>query len=519
MLISFTLGNFKSFESKCSLQMMPGKSRSKNGHIKNDCLSIAAIYGNNAAGKSNFIQGLKTMKSIVTDPLYSGSEPLNHWRSTEYGSPEPRTYFCIEFTTKGFLYSYILEVETHTYTASHNYQSWKAFTYPTVHECLTVSSLEYEPYRDGTIAKECVFEQSSRAIGIGKTDAIYQRKILLHRLNLCDAIDYSYEIKMAKETSTEFTSIKIDLEALNEKRNKANQRRYKIRQKLADNTRQLNKDVVNYHFRRCPLVLKAHIFENATERLHMTEEQIYHINNVREWFESELIILDTNDVYLPNNDITLEKLSAIIKDMDFGITKLEWREIGPRKSKRMIDSMPASTQIKIIEIQDKGMPVNQSTSFITKTGKGIFKLEFDSKGMKLYELAPEHGNDENETLYSESDGTVRMIELASMLIPTNDDVTFVVDEMDRRLHPMLTRRIIETYLKDRSPSKQLIFTTHETEILTTDLFRKDEIWFVQKKNGNSHIGSLDEIPGINYNKRLEKLYLEDMVLPGIPRAD
>jgi len=517
MLISFTLGNFRSFESKCSLQMMPGKSRSKSGHIKNDCLSIATIYGNNASGKSNLIQGLKTMKSIVTDPYYSGSEPLCHWNSIKYGCGDLITSFCIEFTTKGLLYRYILDVATESYAITHNCQSWKTFTYPTVHEYLTVSSLEYEPYRDGSIARKYVFEEFNHGDGYKRTKLIRKRKVLLHKLELCDATDYSYEMKIAKETSMEFESIGTDIETLFKKRNKANQMRYRLRQKLIENTRQLNSE--HYNLFQCPLVLQAHIFEKTSKIFEMTDEQLFHMNNVREWFESELIILDTNDVYLPNNDITLEMLSNIIRGMDFGINNLEWKEIGPRKTKRMLDSMPASTQIKMLEIQEKGMPINQTTSFITKTNKGIFRLEFDSCGMKLYELVPEHEGGKAETLYSESDGTVRMIELASMLIPTNDNVTFVVDELDRRLHPMLTRNIIETYLKDKSPSKQLIFTTHETEILTTDLFRKDEIWFVQKKDGRSHMESLDEIHGINYNKRLEKLYLEDMVLPGIPRAD
>ena len=159
----------------------------------------------------------------------------------------------------------------------------------------------------------------------------------------------------------------------------------------------------------------------------------------------------------------------------------------------------------------------KTTPIITKTKRGILRITYNYCDTVVEELVPKGKQGDKSTLYSESDGTVRIIELASMLSHTKDDVTFIVDEMDRRLHPMLTREIVETYLEDKSPSKQLMFTTHETEILTTNLFRRDEIWFVEKINGESCLMSLDTIRGLNYNKRLEKLYLEDMELPGVPR--
>ena len=55
---------------------------------------------------------------------------------------------------------------------------------------------------------------------------------------------------------------------------------------------------------------------------------------------------------------------------------------------------------------------------------------------------------------------------------------------------------------------QLIFTTHESSIMDQELFRRDEIWFVERdKNNNSNIYSLDKFKE-RYDKKLSKAYLE-----------
>ena len=164
-----------------------------------------------------------------------------------------------------------------------------------------------------------------------------------------------------------------------------------------------------------------------------------------------------------------------------------------------------------------GNPYNYKGPIVAKTKTGIFKFTRNDNKSEIWMLLPVHNNNKR-SLYSESDGTVRLIELASILIPTADDLTFIVDELDRRLHPSLSYRFIEMFRKDSSPSKQLIFTTHETGVLTTDLFRKDEIWFVEKEDGDSHLVSLDT-RRINFNERLETMYLERRKLPGIPKIN
>ena len=80
--------------------------------------------------------------------------------------------------------------------------------------------------------------------------------------------------------------------------------------------------------------------------------------------------------------------------------------------------------------------------------------------------------------------------------------TLLVDEMDAKLHPLLTRYLINLFQNDEYNKKgaQLILTTHDTNTLTNELFRRDQIWFVEKDNrGVSELFSLSEYK-IGHNK-------------------
>jgi len=75
-----------------------------------------------------------------------------------------------------------------------------------------------------------------------------------------------------------------------------------------------------------------------------------------------------------------------------------------------------------------------------------------------------------------------------------------VDELNARLHPLLVRNIVLTFLNTEINTKnaQLIFTTHDTWQLSNDLLRRDEIWFVEKdKNGVSVLYSLADFADQN----------------------
>lgn len=120
----------------------------------------------------------------------------------------------------------------------------------------------------------------------------------------------------------------------------------------------------------------------------------------------------------------------------------------------------------------------------------------------------EHGLTVDFPIEEESDGTSRIIHLIPILFDINQDHerVIVIDELDRRLHPHLSRMLVESALNCPG-NHQMIFTSHDTNLLNLDLLRRDEIWFVEKdKQGGSHAYSLAEFK-VRPDLQVEKGYL------------
>jgi len=85
----------------------------------------------------------------------------------------------------------------------------------------------------------------------------------------------------------------------------------------------------------------------------------------------------------------------------------------------------------------------------------------------------------------------------------------IVDEFDSKMHPMLTERVISLFnSKDTNPQgAQLIFTAHDSNLLSTGSFRRDQIWFTEKDRlGASNLFSLAEYK-VRSGASFEKGYL------------
>jgi AAA15 family ATPase/GTPase len=125
-------------------------------------------------------------------------------------------------------------------------------------------------------------------------------------------------------------------------------------------------------------------------------------------------------------------------------------------------------------------------------------------------------------LEDESDGTVRLLDLSPILFPSVAlPLVVVVDELDRSLHTSLSRWLIERFIAEKYGSEsQLIFTTHDTNILDIDVLRQDAFWFAAKnKSGASTLYSLAEFKAeqiVELQKDLERAYLVGR-FGGVPR--
>lgn len=110
----------------------------------------------------------------------------------------------------------------------------------------------------------------------------------------------------------------------------------------------------------------------------------------------------------------------------------------------------------------------------------------------------------------ESEGTQKLFELAPFIYyAIKNKKPILIDEFDARFHPLLTRKILELFNSNENNGSQLIFITHDTNLLSSDLLRRDQIEFVEKdKYGASHLYSLVQFKGIRNTASFEKDYIQ-----------
>lgn len=169
-----------------------------------------------------------------------------------------------------------------------------------------------------------------------------------------------------------------------------------------------------------------------------------------------------------------------------------------------------------------------------KEGKSI-RLELDTDryvvtrkegeliAWKLVTFHPKSdGTEAKFELQQESDGSQRVIDLLPAFLELSDQKSnkvFVIDELDRSLHTLLTRRLLEGYLENCSPKSraQLLLTTHDVLLMDQQLFRRDEMWVAERDaSGASQLWSFSDYKDVRYDKDIRKSYLQGR-LGGIPR--
>lgn len=126
----------------------------------------------------------------------------------------------------------------------------------------------------------------------------------------------------------------------------------------------------------------------------------------------------------------------------------------------------------------------------------------------------EHGNivDVMFDLSDESDGTQKYFGILGPLLKVlMNGYTIVIDELDIRLHTLLVIKLVQLFLNPNinKNNAQLIFSTHDTNILDMDILRRDEIWFTEKnKYKSTELYSLYDFGGVRKREKIEKGYLQ-----------
>lgn len=136
------------------------------------------------------------------------------------------------------------------------------------------------------------------------------------------------------------------------------------------------------------------------------------------------------------------------------------------------------------------------------------------------EVFTKHIVDDYETelnLLAESSGTKKIFGLLPFIAQSLlEGTTLIIDELDAKIHPVLLRYIITLFsnMKINKYGAQLIFTSHDLSTMNSEVFRRDEIWFVAKGNKeNSKLYSLVEFKNdkgetVRKDARFDKQYLE-----------
>lgn len=220
----------------------------------------------------------------------------------------------------------------------------------------------------------------------------------------------------------------------------------------------------------------------------------------------------SNYSYMANLE-NVEEVCNMIAAFGTGITNYQLVEVPPEK---VISHLPKEIREqlqnkfeKYTTETEKSTDNQQGFGIIMRSKRDFFILKMLNGKMICQTIQFEHNKkDVLFELSEESDGTVRVLDLLEILL-SDEGKTYVIDELDRCLHPSLTYKFIETFLQIAAKKNiQLIVTTHESRLLDFDLLRRDEIWFVNKREtGESDIYSLEEY-NARFDQKIDKAYLE-----------
>jgi AAA15 family ATPase/GTPase len=255
--------------------------------------------------------------------------------------------------------------------------------------------------------------------------------------------------------------------------------------------------------------------EIRTRKVKDNVNDITDLINVINWFQRSLKVIFPDDKYNEGVKFELQddsKIQMTFKELldyfDTGINGVCLEKIDPNKmefppeifekiKEDMLNSKASKIRATIMSSKD-------TTYFASKKGEEIIvhKLmtKHNVKGLQKQILF-----DTND----ESDGTNRIIDFIPFIIDLlHGNNVFVIDEMERSLHPNLMFDLFDLFLtKSENINSQIIAASHESSLLTQKLLRKDEIWFVVKDGeGSSHLHTLEEY-NIRFDKEIRKDYL------------
>lgn len=426
MILSFTLENWMSFQSKVTLSMVASRERQHGERIprvdkyQSRILPVAALYGGNASGKTNFFLALHFVQNFATKGLPPDALiPVVPFRLSSNDKSKP-TRFVLELLIEEVIYEFSFSLNKHS-----------------------------------------VLEEKLVKVSSSRETVLYERK--------------NNKIKFSPN---------------------------------------LEKDrFLKFAFRGTR--------DNQLFLTNSVSQKVETFKPVYDWFNNslELIAPDTRfdpfDQFLDEESPLYETMNRLLIQLDTGITHLGSEDIP-------FDNLPLPDPLKL-EIQEdvkEGMavriisPLNERFVIVRKGGNLI------AKKLMTYHPAQD-GKEVKFEMWQESDGSQRIIDLLPAFLDISNSSSkkvYIIDEIDRSLHTLLIRQLIESYLSccSNKSRNQLLFTTHDIALMDQELFRRDEMWVAERHmDGTTDLFSFSEYKDIRYDKDIRKSYLEGR-LGGIP---
>ena len=376
MLVNFTVKNYRSFKQERTFSMEASSIKEHKESVisegKYSLLPLAVLYGANSGGKSNLIQAISTMRSMVRRSvrLNEGDAlPYDPFALDESSDFQP-TLFEIQFINAEVLYRYGFEYNKTDIISEWLYE--KRF-----------GEKEYELF----VRSRDIIEVSPKRFpeGQGKEDLTNSNRLFLSLVA---------QLKGEKSNS-----------------------------------------ILGW-FGEC---------------------------NVLSGIDSEGYEAFTLRMFLEHQN-GADQAQEFFKALQLGFTRFSVKKVDiPQEA---LDSAPRSLRSQLEKDLATGNVVEPITTHNV----------YDEKGLVI----GERNFHKNQM---ESEGTKKVIEISGPIFDTlNEGKTLIVDELDAKLHPLLTRNIVLLFMdpeKNRHGA-QLIFATHDTNLLDLEIIRRDQIWFAEK---------------------------------------
>lgn len=241
--------------------------------------------------------------------------------------------------------------------------------------------------------------------------------------------------------------------------------------------------------------------------------------SVYQWFANVVVIYPYSHAREINNFFVNDsgdktRLAQILSDFDTGIENIMSRKKPLEKvlsflPKEQIEYVIGQIEKVIQDDEEIHGSIEQGSGKSIEIANRRFIISMENGMLMAEELMMDHGNKlDLFDLMDESDGTQRLFDLIPAYDVLKNGRVVFIDEVDRSFHSKLTAEFVKRYFEATAGKNcQMVCTTHDLNLLTLNLLRKDEIWFAERNDEHStQLYSLSE-----FKTRNDKNILNDYV--------